>query len=46
MIVERIDFLLLSPETHDLLQNSGIDKDLRSMQRPSDHTPTWVSLHN
>ena len=42
----RIDFLLLSPETHDLLQNSGIDKDLRSMQRPSDHTPTWVRLHN
>ena len=40
----RIDLFLLSPETFDLLEDSGIEKSLRSLQRPSDHTPVWIKL--
>ena len=42
----RIDLFLLSPETLDLLQDCGIDKNLRALQRPSDHTPIWIKLNN
>ena len=42
----RIDLLLLSPETLDLLFDCGIDKNLRALQRPSDHTPIWIKLKN
>ncbi len=42
----RIDLFLLSPETLDLIQDCGIDKSLRSLQRPSDHTPIWIKLNN
>ena len=35
---------MLSPETADLLIDSGIDKSLRAQESPSDHTPIWIEL--
>jgi exodeoxyribonuclease III len=40
----RIDHLLLSPQAADLLQTSGIDKEVRAGDKPSDHVPVWVDL--
>ncbi len=40
----RIDHLLLSPQAADRLKNSGIDKDPRGWEKPSDHTPVWCEL--
>ena len=40
----RIDHLLLSPEAASRLQNAGVDKAPRGLERPSDHTPVWIEL--
>jgi exodeoxyribonuclease-3 len=40
----RIDHLLLSPQAADLLQGTGIDKDARGREKPSDHVPVWIDL--
>ena len=40
----RIDHLLLSPQAADLLDDAGIDKDVRAGDKPSDHVPVWVDL--
>ncbi len=40
----RIDHLLLSPAAADRLLDSGVDKEPRGGERPSDHTPAWVEL--
>jgi exodeoxyribonuclease-3 len=40
----RIDHLLLSPQAADRLQATGIDKDPRGKERPSDHTPVWCEI--
>ena len=40
----RIDHVLLTPQCADLLQASGIDKDVRDREKPSDHVPVWVEL--
>ena len=40
----RIDHLLLSPQAADLLEEAGIDKDVRAGDKPSDHVPVWVEL--
>jgi len=40
----RIDHLLLSPQAADLMTAAGIDKDLRALDKPSDHVPAWVTL--
>ena len=40
----RIDHLLLSPQSADLLQTSGIDKAVRGRDKPSDHVPVWIEL--
>ncbi len=37
----RIDHLLLSPEALDLLEDVGIDRGPRGLEKPSDHTPIW-----
>ena len=40
----RIDHLLLSPQAADLLDDAGIDKDVRAGEKPSDHVPVWIGL--
>jgi exodeoxyribonuclease-3 len=40
----RIDHLLLSPQAADRLSGAGIDRHVRSWDRPSDHVPVWVDL--
>src|SRR5262245_54048262 len=40
----RIDHLLLSPQAADRLTSAGIDKHVRSWERPSDHVPVYVDL--
>ena len=40
----RIDHLLLSPQAVDRLSSVGIDKHVRSWERPSDHVPVWIDL--
>ena len=40
----RIDHFLLTPQCADLLQECQIDKDVRALEKPSDHVPIWVEL--
>jgi exodeoxyribonuclease-3 len=40
----RIDHLLLSPQAADRLVTAGIDKHVRSWEKPSDHVPVWIDL--
>jgi len=40
----RIDHFLLCPYTADRLRNTGIDKDIRGRDKPSDHVPVWIEL--
>lgn len=41
----RIDHLLLSPQAADKLVGAGIDKHVRSWDKPSDHVPVWIDLN-
>jgi exodeoxyribonuclease-3 len=40
----RIDHLLLSPQAADQLSAAGIDRHVRSWEKPSDHVPVWADL--
>jgi exodeoxyribonuclease III len=40
----RIDHILLSPQAADRLSAAGVDKQLRALDKPSDHTPVWAEL--
>ncbi len=40
----RIDHMLLSAEATDRLRQAGIDRHVRSWEKPSDHVPVWVEL--
>ena len=40
----RIDHILLSPEAADRLKASGIAKQVRGRDKPSDHVPVWCEL--
>ena len=40
----RIDHVLLSPPTADRLAAVGIDRHVRTWEKPSDHVPVWVDL--
>jgi exodeoxyribonuclease-3 len=40
----RIDHVLLSPEAADRLTEVGIDRHVRSWEKPSDHVPVWLDL--
>ncbi len=42
----RIDHLLLSPQAADRLVGSGIDREPRGKEKPSDHTPVWCELRD
>ena len=40
----RIDHVLLSPQAADRLSEVGIDRHVRSCEKPSDHVPVWLDL--
>jgi exodeoxyribonuclease-3 len=40
----RIDHMLLSPQAADRLVDAGIDRHVRSWDKPSDHVPVYVDL--
>ena len=40
----RIDHLLLSPQAADRLQSFAIDKQMRALEKPSDHVPIRIDL--
>jgi exodeoxyribonuclease-3 len=40
----RIDHLLLSPQAADRLTDAGIDRHVRSWEKPSDHVPVYIDL--
>ncbi len=40
----RIDHVLMTPSCADLMEDVGIDRDVRGRDKPSDHVPVWVAL--
>jgi exodeoxyribonuclease-3 len=40
----RIDHIMLSPEAADRLRQAGIDRHVRTWEKPSDHVPVWVEM--
>jgi len=40
----RIDLLLASQSLASRCKETGIDYDIRSMEKPSDHAPVWASF--
>jgi len=42
----RIDLLLASQPIMDLATDSGIDYDIRAMEKPSDHCPAWLTTQD
>jgi exodeoxyribonuclease-3 len=40
----RIDHLLLSPSIAGRLVAAGVDRNVRSPERASDHAPVWIEL--
>ncbi len=42
----RIDYLMLSPQGADRLEDSGIDKEVRGQPKASDHVPVWCVLRD
>ena len=40
----RMDFLLLTPNLLPRLEAAEVDAEYRGREKPSDHTPAWVSL--
>lgn len=41
----RIDLILMTQNLLDKCGTSGIDYDIRAMDKPSDHCPIWVELN-
>jgi exodeoxyribonuclease-3 len=40
----RIDHLLLSPELAPRLKAAGVNRDVRALEKTSDHAPTWIEI--
>ena len=40
----RIDLILASKSLIELVTESGIDHEIRGMEKPSDHCPIWIEL--
>ena len=40
----RIDHVLVSESLRHLVKDAGVDYDIRAMQKPSDHAPSWIKL--
>jgi len=41
----RIDQLMISAPLVPLIKSTGIDYDIRGMEKPSDHAPAWLELN-
>ena len=39
----RIDLILATQSMHNTLQETGIDYELRGIEKPSDHAPIWAT---
>ena len=42
----RIDHLLLNKELAPRLEDAGVDRWVRSLPKPSDHAPAWITLRD
>ena len=42
----RIDLILASSPLLPILQETGIDYELRGVEKPSDHAPIWAVFSN
>jgi len=40
----RIDFLLLNPAAAKRLKAAGVDREMRGVDKASDHAPVWVEI--
>ena len=40
----RIDHLLLTPDLAERLEEAGVDRSIRALEKTSDHVPTWIRL--
>ena len=40
----RLDFLLVNARCEERLREAGVDREYRSRDKPSDHTPVWIKL--
>ena len=40
----RMDHLLLNPKLASRLVNAGVNREVRSWEKTSDHAPTWIEL--
>jgi exodeoxyribonuclease-3 len=40
----RMDFLLCSPSCRSRLEATGVDREHRGREKPSDHAPAWIEL--
>ena len=40
----RMDFLLCSPSTRARLVKTGVDREHRGREKPSDHAPVWIEM--
>jgi exodeoxyribonuclease-3 len=40
----RIDHFLLSPQLKSRLVSAGVDREVRSWEKTSDHAPVWIEL--
>lgn len=40
----RIDHLMVSELLKPMVVDAGVDYDIRAMEKPSDHAPTWLEL--
>ena len=38
----RIDHILLSPQAVDTLHEAGVHKEIRGLEKPSDHAPIYI----
>ena len=40
-----IDHLWVTKDLYDIAQSSGIDYEIRGMEKPSDHAPVWTEFN-
>ncbi len=40
----RLDHLMVTDALKDVVSDAGVDYDIRGMEKPSDHAPTWIEI--